>query len=191
MNPFVQYYFQHLEFFSTVLLLVVGYGVGTLLEMIHVRSIKERERFFHRIPAVTMKLEHFLPPAQWHNVDAAELVVGSIVIAPDYFRFVMGMIMDIVGGKVFTYESVLDRARREALLRMKESAPMADLVVNTRLEMVEMQSVIQQLPIKPLCLYAYGTAIRLKTKTSDVHHTVMEQARSLEGTPPIEHIERT
>ena len=91
--------------------------------------------------------------------------------------------MDVLGGKVFSYESVLDRARREAILRMKESAPLADMVVNTRLEMVELKSVIEQLPIRPLCLYAYGTAIRLKKKgSSPLNTTVVAQALALEGT---------
>jgi uncharacterized protein YbjQ (UPF0145 family) len=184
MDSFLQFYLKNIQFFSTVILLVVGYGVGSFLERSHVVSIKERERFFHRLPAVTMKLDHFLPASEWHNVESAELVVGSIVIAPDYFRFVLGAIIDVLGGKVFSYESVLDRARREAILRMKESAPMADMVVNTRLEMVEMKSVIEQLPIRPLCLYAYGTAIRLKKKpVGCASQSVIEQAIALEGTP--------
>ena len=92
----------------------------------------------------------------------------------------LGSLINIVGGKVFAYEGVLDRARREALLRMKESAPMADMIVNTRLEMVEMQSVIRQMPIRPLCLYAYGTAIHLKEHAKAMEEPSNAQARVLQ-----------
>ncbi len=39
---------------------------------------------------------------------------------------------------------------------------MADIIVNTRLEMDIMQPSIPNMPIRPLAVYAYGTAIRLK-----------------------------
>ena len=36
--------------------------------------------------------------------------------------------------RVYSYESLVDRARREALLRMKESIPGAKAIVNVRVE---------------------------------------------------------
>jgi hypothetical protein len=39
---------------------------------------------------------------------------------------------------------------------------MADIIVNTRLQMDTMQPSIPNMPIRPLAVYAYGTAIRLK-----------------------------
>ena len=50
------------------------------------------------------------------------LVAGSVVIADDYFKKVVAGLYSLVGGRVRSYESLLDRARREAVLRMKQSA---------------------------------------------------------------------
>ena len=38
------------------------------------------------------------------------------------------------GGRVSAYETLVDRARREAILRMKEEAKGADIILNMRLE---------------------------------------------------------
>ena len=157
-------YAQHYQFIAFIVLLVVGLVVGTVLEKRHLKAIKAREKFFYQLPTVTMSLEKFLPQSQWHQVERAELVVGSVVMAPDYFRIIMAGIINILGGKVTVFESTLDRGRREAILRMKEAAPMADLVVNTRLEMACMKIGHGKVHVQPLCLYAYGTAIRLKKK---------------------------
>jgi uncharacterized protein YbjQ (UPF0145 family) len=40
----------------------------------------------------------------------------------------------IFGGEVRSYASLIDRGRREAILRMKEQYPDADLYINTRVE---------------------------------------------------------
>ena len=47
---------------------------------------------------------------------------GSTVIASDYFKSFVAGLVNIFGGRVVPFESLLDRARREALLRMKEQA---------------------------------------------------------------------
>jgi uncharacterized protein YbjQ (UPF0145 family) len=162
MNGLVTAYLQNHELLIGTALLIVGYIVGTIFQRNHLRSIQEREAFFFKLPAVTMKLKSFVPESHWDQVESARMVVGSVVITPDYFRYFLSGIFDVLGGKVKSYESIVDRARREAILRMKESAPMADIIVNTRLQMDTMQPSIPNMPIRPLAVYAYGTAIRLK-----------------------------
>jgi uncharacterized protein YbjQ (UPF0145 family) len=162
MNGLVTAYLQNHEALLGTALLIVGYIVGTIFQRNHLRSIQEREAFFFKLPAVTMKLKNFVPESHYDQIASARMVVGSVVITPDYFRFFLSSIFDVLGGKVKSYESIVDRARREAILRMKESAPMADIIVNTRLEMDIMQPSIPNMPIRPLAVYAYGTAIRLK-----------------------------
>ena len=74
-------------------------------------------------------------PEDW---DAGEstLVTGSIVVSLDYFKRVIAGLRGIVGGRVKTYEPLLDRARREAVLRMIEDARAQgfDGIFNVRLE---------------------------------------------------------
>jgi uncharacterized protein YbjQ (UPF0145 family) len=58
------------------------------------------------------------------------------VVSVDYFkRFLAGLRM-FFGGRVKSYESLLDRGRREALLRCKEAARAQgyQAVINVRLE---------------------------------------------------------
>ena len=47
------------------------------------------------------------------------LVQGSAVISIDYFKRMLAALRNIVGGEVKSYETLVDRARREATLRMK------------------------------------------------------------------------
>ena len=44
-----------------LVLMTLGYGVGTLLERRHYRSIRRREKEFLNLPAVTLKTAHYTP----------------------------------------------------------------------------------------------------------------------------------
>ena len=70
------------------------------------------------LPAVTLKSVG-IPE---HKIRSARLVSGSAVISVDYFKRILFSLRNIFGGNVKSYESLLERARREALLRMKELA---------------------------------------------------------------------
>jgi uncharacterized protein YbjQ (UPF0145 family) len=64
------------------------------------------------------------------------LVTGSVVVSVDYFKRFLAGLRGLVGGEVKSYGTLLDRARREAVLRMKEEAIRKgyDAIVNVRLE---------------------------------------------------------
>ena len=59
-----------------LILIVVGYTVGTLAEKRHYRSIQKRENAFLKLPAVTLKDVDY-PPT---TVKSAQMVYGSAVI---------------------------------------------------------------------------------------------------------------
>ena len=114
-----------------LILLALGYGFGRYAEKRHYKSIIEREKELNSIPAVATKI----PPIGSQKLNS-QLVEGNVVISIDYFkRFIAGL-RNIFGGRVTSYESLLDRARREAVLRMKEEAQKlnAELVFNIKLE---------------------------------------------------------
>ena len=73
---------------------------------------------------------------------AAELMVGSVVISSDYFKTFIGALMNLVGGRITVYEPLLERGRREAVLRLQEAAMAwgATHVVNLRIETSELGS---------------------------------------------------
>ncbi|MEM7362965.1 MAG: heavy metal-binding domain-containing protein [Pseudomonadota bacterium] len=143
-----------IELGFVLFLLVIGYSVGQLLEQMHYRDIIEREEAYRDILVIPQKT----PPAG--SAGESTLVSGNVVISVDYFkRFVAGL-RQLVGGRLTTYESLLDRGRREALLRMKEQAMAsnASMVFNVKLETASI-SKGQGNNIGSIEVYAYGTAL--------------------------------
>jgi uncharacterized protein YbjQ (UPF0145 family) len=155
MDPFVEMFVQ---FGIPLILLVLAYFTGTALERRHYASIRERELRWRGLPAITFRS---VPPS-W-NVTECTLVTGSVVISVDYFkRFLSGLRM-IFGGRVKSYETLLDRARREALLRLKEDAVERGYhaIVNVRLETCRIANARNSQRTAGLEVLAFGTALKL------------------------------
>lgn len=136
-------------------LLVSGYLFGQFFERKHYRSILEREKNTLHVPLLTLKAT----PSALKRCDAA-LVTGSVVVSVDYFKRFLAGLRAIVGGRVKSYESLVDRARREAILRMKEQAIGRGAVVVTNVR-IETSSISkgQGKAIGSIEVLAYGTAI--------------------------------
>ena len=111
-------------------LLTLGYVFGKYAEKSHYASINAREKSLLYLPTTTSKYPIGTVPTITHS----ELVCGSVVISVDYFKRVLAALRNIFGGTVQSYETLIDRARREAILRMKESCPQADQLLNLRIE---------------------------------------------------------
>jgi len=114
-----------------ILLLVFAYFIGNMIEKGHFRNIRKREDAVHGFPVVSFDTM----PEEW-RAGSSTMVTGSIVISLDYFKRVIAGLRGLIGGRIKTYEPLLERARREALLRMTESAKEQgyDAVFNVRLE---------------------------------------------------------
>ena len=137
-----------------LVLLVAGYVFGQLAEKRHFRSIIQREQELGDVLCFT---ERTIPVTG--EVRSA-LVCGSVVISIDYFkRFVAGL-RNLIGGRVSSYESLLERARREAVLRMKAEARAqgAQSVWNIRLETSSIYKDTRQ-SVGAIEVLAYGTAV--------------------------------
>jgi uncharacterized protein YbjQ (UPF0145 family) len=113
-----------------LILMVLGWGFGRLAEHRHYRSIRRREKQFLHIPVST---ERNLYDANLKIADA-HLVNGSVVISVDHFKRFLAWLRGLFGGELHSYSSLIDRARREATLRMKEKFPDADIFLNFRFE---------------------------------------------------------
>ncbi len=138
-----------------LVLLLLGYVFGQRAEKRHFRSIIEREK---QLRDILVFSERRIPD---EDKLAGTLVCGSVVVSVDFFkRFVAGL-RTLVGGRVSAYESLLERARREAILRMKEEARRsgAKSVWNTRLETASIYKGAQQ-SIGAVEVLAYGTAVK-------------------------------
>ncbi|GAB3369596.1 YbjQ family protein [Massilia agri] len=140
-----------LAFWSVPVLL--GYVFGRAAESRHYRSIHAREKGLVQLPATSLK-----GLVRGGEVERSELVTGSVVISIDYFKKAASALRSLVGGPVKSYETLLDRAKREAVLRLKESCPGADEVINLRLETMPLAG-SQRNQITSVEVLAYGTAI--------------------------------
>ncbi|QYF93590.1 YbjQ family protein [Massilia sp. PAMC28688] len=137
-----------------VIPILLGYIFGRRAEAAHFKSIREREARWLQLPTTSAKK----PMLSGREVASARLVTGSMVVSIDYFKRALGALRAIIGGPVQSYETLLDRARREAVLRLKESCKGAHEVVNLRLET---SSISGKAPGTVACVevVAYGTAI--------------------------------
>jgi uncharacterized protein YbjQ (UPF0145 family) len=148
------------ELVNAILLLLVAHGVGAAAEDSHMQDIKRREAALRGLPAVTL---HKLPPT-WHT-DRAALVTGSVVVSPDDVKRFLATLRGIAGGRVSAYESLLDRARREAVLRMKADAERQgfNAAFNVRLETSRIASARPDgKGTSSVEILAFGTAIARK-----------------------------
>ena len=140
-----------------VFLLLLGYFVGTFLERQHYVSIRQRERDLLKFPVVNFRSV----PLSW-RVDSSGLATGSVVVSVDYFKRFLAGLRVLIGGRVKSYETLLDRGRREALLRMKEQALADgyDAVINVRLETSRLASANGQ-GTAGVEILAFGTSVKL------------------------------
>lgn len=119
-----------LDLYFLLALVVTGFIVGQYLEKRHYQSIYKRERAL--VNLVTTCSKHAvgdIPP-----VTDRRLVQGSVVVSVDYFKRLLAALRNFFGGNVRAYETLVDRARREAILRLKESCPDASQIINLRIE---------------------------------------------------------
>lgn len=140
------------DLLTFLVLLAAGYFAGAKIEQKHYRQILEREHMFVTLPVVTGKTFIDGGPV----VEESRLVWGNVVVCADYFKVVLSGLRNLLGGEMNAFESVLDRGRREAVLRMKEMAAGADIIVNMRIESTQVQ------PNGTTELLAYGTAVYYK-----------------------------
>ena len=148
-----------LEFLTAlwpVHLLVLAWFTGRAIEMLHFRSIHDREAETAHIPVVTFRnVTHPRP------IDEAHLAIGSAVVAVDHFKRFLGAWRNLFGGELRSFSSVIDRGRREAVLRMKEANPDADIFVNFRFETAV---IVNSRDKAQGCveIVAYSTAVRYR-----------------------------
>ncbi|MEO1420017.1 MAG: heavy metal-binding domain-containing protein [Pseudomonadota bacterium] len=141
--------------------LMVAYFVGTLLERRHFASIRSREASIRGFPVMTFDRM----PEEW-QVGRSELFAGSVVVSLDYFKRIIAGIRGIFGGRIKTYEPLLDRARREAMLRLIEQARAAgfDAVINVRLETSRIANANSGEGTAGIEMLAFGTAVKLESR---------------------------
>lgn len=140
-----------------LLILIITYFTGSILEKNHFKKIKAREIALVKKPVVSFGKKLTTNK----KIKKVEFVTGEVVISGDYFKNFVSAFRNFFGGRMVSFESLMDRARREALLRMREKAKTADIIVNARLEstMLNICEDNSNNLIPQVAVIAYGTAV--------------------------------
>lgn len=146
----------YLQLLPIVALLILGFLVGTWQERRHLRSLAHRERAATDIGIVNLKTV-----TRPDTVAQAAFVCGDAVIATDYFKGFAARLRNIIGGEVRAYETLMQRARREATLRMLAQARElgATEIWNVRYETSNIRSASRNNPAVSVEVVAFGTAV--------------------------------
>lgn len=131
------------------ILFSVGFGFGRYYERKHFLYLAEQEQRLAYIRINNSRFSVSEYPGQ--------MVSSNVVISHDYFKYVIANLQNVLGGRLTSYESVVERARREAIVRLKLEAEKigASQIMGLRLSTTElgMQGGMVE-------VFAYGTAIQ-------------------------------
>lgn len=152
-----------IELWVTLGLLALGFGVGRWNEAAHYRSIHVREQRYRHVLLSALRR----PPEARQDVHG-RMVAGSVVISIDYFKSFSAGLRQLIGGRVGAYESLVDRARREALLRMQAEADAlgAHVIANVRFEHVHLMMGLGG-TAHAIEAFAFGTALIARASATD------------------------
>ncbi len=154
---------------GVVILLVLGYIFGRIAEKRHFKRIIKREEACQHLPVIATRYPPTDQPYQ------QIMVTGNVVIASDYFKGFLAGLINIFGGRVTPFESMLDRARRESILRMKGEAMKlnARYVFNVKFDTTR----IATGRLAAMEVLAYGTAmVPVNQANSDANATTLNAA---------------
>lgn len=144
-----------------VAMLVGTYLIGGAIERSHLRRLAQEEQSFSDILLSDLRS---LPP-NWDASDAM-LVAGEAVIATDYFKVFVAGLMNLFGGRIRGLETLMERARRQATVRMLQQARRlgANCVWCVRIETSTIAGKEQANKSGGVEVIAYGTAMRVRGK---------------------------
>ncbi|WP_180052313.1 MULTISPECIES: YbjQ family protein [Acinetobacter] len=133
------------------ILFSVGFGFGRYNERKHLQYLDEQEQ---RLAYIRVNNSRFI-----ESTFPGHMISSNVVISHDYFKYAIANVQNMLGGRLTSYESVVERARREAIVRLKLEAEKmgADQIMGIRLSTTElgMQGGMVE-------VFAYGTAIQAK-----------------------------
>lgn len=146
-------------------LIVFAFFVGSFIERRHFRHIVKREDELREITAFAVRRV----PGDL-ALSAPQLVCGSAVISIDYFKKFGADLRGLIGGRIGTYETLLERVRREAIIRMKDEARRlgGTIVLNVKLDSTRIYAGGKGATVSVEAV-AYGTAYRARDDAAEIH----------------------
>lgn len=141
---------------SVVVLLLLGFTIGRARERRHLADLDNRELVNREFMVTDIRT---VPRGM--QPQSARLVMGATVVASDYLKTFLSGFRMIFGGEMMSYSTMIDRARREARLRMIESARQAGAlaVINVRFETSTVSGTTGRNAAPMSEVLCYGTAL--------------------------------
>jgi uncharacterized protein YbjQ (UPF0145 family) len=147
-----------------VMLLLFAWGVGTWMAARHEADLAERGT----------AVAHILVHDRGLLEDAVAgpnppvMVTGEVTLGVDHFRGFLGQWKNLFGGQIRSYQMVLDRARREALMRLLEQTHSFgyNAVANVRIDFVDISgSALTRRKAADVSVLASATAYYVQPRT--------------------------
>lgn len=105
-----------IRFIWQIVMLPVGLVFGGMAERKHFRALAEREA------ANIVRVDNRKRIDRPDSVAEAVLVTGQVVVATDYWKSFAMKLRNIVGGEAKSADRLMQRGRREALMRLCDAA---------------------------------------------------------------------
>lgn len=140
-----------------LILLAVGFFFGRYNERKHYEDIERRENIHAQFLVTDLRT-----PLGFAAPSSGALVIGQVVVASDYLKTFVANIKNMFGGELKSFATLMDRARREARLRMIEEARRQGAigVINVRFETSQIGVATNQTRGSGMSeVLCYGTAI--------------------------------
>lgn len=149
-----------MDFIIFIIIIILGLFFGKRAEKKHYASIIEREEKYKHIPVLSDKDTRSI---EWVDGQGV-LCTGGTVVAIDAFKKMMAGFVNIFGWKMKAYESLVDRARREVILKVKQKAQESwyNAIVNLRIETSSISKNAKK-TVGSVEALAYATAINIKS----------------------------
>ena len=114
-----------------VIFISLGFTFGRAAERRHFAQLRRREAACQNI--VTTQVKHFMAPAS--EGKTPRLLVAETVVASDYLKTFLARFRNIFGGEVRSFQTLLERGRREVTVQLQEQAAAAgyNALCNVRL----------------------------------------------------------
>jgi len=139
-------------------LLILGFVAGTFAEKSHFKRLDAREAVNMQTLQTQSKL--FLSPTAGGKTPM--MIHSETVVASDYFKNFLSGFRKFFGGEMKSYNSLMERARRESLAKLIEQAREMgyNAVCNVRLEPADVSGAIHNSKKKSVmvCIIATATA---------------------------------
>lgn len=132
----------------TLILFAIGWLFGRAIEQKHLLELAQKEQQLAHIRIDTNKFQT--------SMQHGQMISSNVVLSHDYFKYIIASVQNFFGGRLTTYETVVERARREAVIRLKLEAQKvgATQIMGLRLSTTDMGMDGGMVEV-----FAYGTAI--------------------------------